>query len=71
MGYIIFTLLFLLVICWLMYYAYKFRNPYKLIMVFGKKGAGKIYCEVPATSSKVSVSYEILDDQKFVDFIAK
>lgn len=41
MGYIIFTLLFLLVICWCMYYAYMFRNPYKLIMVFGKKGSGK------------------------------
>lgn len=23
------------------YYAYKFRNPYKLIMIFGKKGSGK------------------------------
>lgn len=46
-------------------------NEIDLDIVVGKKGAGKIYCEVPATSSKVSVSYEILDDQKFVDFIAK
>ncbi|WP_024346641.1 zonular occludens toxin domain-containing protein [Lacrimispora indolis] len=29
---------YVLYIC---YYAYKFRNPYKLIMIFGKKGSGK------------------------------
>lgn len=36
----------LLAVFWLLmmfcfYFAFKFRNPYKLIMVFGKKGSGK------------------------------
>ena len=35
---ILFSLLVVLV---LFLYAYRFRNPYKLIMVFGKKGSGK------------------------------
>lgn len=33
--------LILLLLCPLMVYAYKYRNPYKLIMIFGKKGSGK------------------------------
>ena len=37
----LFFLLFLLVILVFMIYAYKYRNPHKLIMVFGKKGSGK------------------------------
>lgn len=41
MVYIIITLIFTALIVVFMYYAYKFRNPYKLTMVFGKKGAGK------------------------------
>lgn len=31
----------LFLICFLAYYAIKFSNPYKLIMVFGRKGSGK------------------------------
>lgn len=31
----------LLVLVFLLYHVWKYRNPYKLIMVFGKKGAGK------------------------------
>lgn len=36
---LLFVFWFLLMFC--MYYSFKFRNPYKLIMVFGKKGSGK------------------------------
>lgn len=36
---LLFVFWFLMVFC--MYYSFKFRNPYKLIMVFGKKGSGK------------------------------
>ena len=32
---------FLLVVVFFAYHAIKYRNPYKLIMVFGKKGSGK------------------------------
>lgn len=28
-------------VCWLVFMAVKYSNPYKLIMVFGKKGSGK------------------------------
>lgn len=31
----------LFVICFCFFFAWKYRNPYKLIMVFGKKGSGK------------------------------
>lgn len=34
-------LAFLVVVFLFMLYAYKYRNPYKLIMIFGKKGSGK------------------------------
>lgn len=30
-------IVFLLVVCFFAYHAIKYRNPYKLIMVFGKK----------------------------------
>lgn len=33
--------IFFVFFAWVMYMAVKFRNPYKLIMVFGKKGSGK------------------------------
>lgn len=39
MKLLIFIVLF--VLCFIIYHVWKFRNPYKLIMVFGKKGAGK------------------------------
>lgn len=39
------VVIFMAVVCFicavLFYYAYRFRNPYKLIMIFGKKGSGK------------------------------
>lgn len=38
---VIFSLLCLLFMGWLIYMSKKYNNPYKLIMVFGKKGAGK------------------------------
>ena len=34
-------IVFFLLLIPCVYLAYKYRNPYKLIMVFGKKGAGK------------------------------
>lgn len=34
-------LIFLVLFVFLIYHVWKYRNPYKLIMVFGKKGAGK------------------------------
>lgn len=33
--------LFCAYVLYVCYYAYEFRNPYKLIMIFGKKGSGK------------------------------
>ena len=36
---ILFIFWFLMVFC--LYFGFKYRNPYKLIMVFGKKGSGK------------------------------
>lgn len=38
--YIIVILFFILIVCFL-FYTKKYRNPYKLHMVFGKKGSGK------------------------------
>lgn len=37
--YCLFFLFF--VLCFIFYYAIKYKNPYKLVMVFGKKGSGK------------------------------
>ena len=34
-------LAFVLLLIPFTYFTYKYRNPYKLIMVFGKKGSGK------------------------------
>lgn len=36
---LLFAFWFLMIFC--MYFSFKYRNPYKLIMVFGKKGSGK------------------------------
>lgn len=40
MIYLVFAVLFIGLICFLLYIR-KYRNPYKLIMIFGKKGCGK------------------------------
>lgn len=37
---VLLLVLLLLLLCFMLY-AYRYRNPYKLIMVFGKKGSGK------------------------------
>lgn len=37
----IFTLIVILVMIWFGYHIIKYRNPYKLYMVFGRKGSGK------------------------------
>lgn len=39
--FMIICMVFFLLLIPCVYLAYKYRNPYKLIMVFGKKGAGK------------------------------
>lgn len=39
--FIVFEILGLSVFFWILYHAVKYRNPYKLYMVFGKKGSGK------------------------------
>ena len=36
---LLFAFWFLMIFC--MYFSFKYRNPYRLIMVFGKKGSGK------------------------------
>ena len=36
---LLFSFWFLIMFC--MYFSFKYRNPYRLIMVFGKKGSGK------------------------------
>lgn len=36
-----FEIIGVVVFTWLMYHVIKYRNPYKLYMVFGKKGSGK------------------------------
>lgn len=41
MGYIIFFIIFIGLLIPFVYLTKKYRNPYKLIMVFGKKGSGK------------------------------
>lgn len=38
---LIWFVVFMVFVFWVGFMAYKFRNPYKLIMVFGKKGSGK------------------------------
>ena len=39
MYFVLFFFWFLMIFC--MYFSFKYRNPYRLIMVFGKKGSGK------------------------------
>lgn len=41
MFWIYFSIIFFLLILRFSYLCFKFRNPYKLVMVFGKKGSGK------------------------------
>lgn len=41
MGYVVFFIVFMAVLIPFVYLSYRYRNPYKLIMVFGKKGSGK------------------------------
>lgn len=41
MGYWIAFIVFIVLLIPFMYLTFKYRNPYKLIMVFGKKGSGK------------------------------
>lgn len=41
MGYLIFFIVFIGLLVPFVYLCRKYRNPYKLIMVFGKKGSGK------------------------------
>lgn len=38
---IVFFLCFFVFVAWVMVMSRKYRNPYKLVMVFGKKGSGK------------------------------
>lgn len=39
--FIFILLLIMIPLTWIGYYALKYRNPFKLIMIFGKKGSGK------------------------------
>lgn len=48
----VFLMLFLLILLWILYHVWKYRNPYKLIMVFGKKGSGK-----STLQAKLSLQY--------------
>lgn len=41
MKWLIFYLILIILLCQFFYLTWKYRNPYKLIMVFGKKGSGK------------------------------
>lgn len=41
MGFIIFILVVYAILFPFLYLTFKYRNPYKLIMIFGKKGSGK------------------------------
>lgn len=41
MKWLIFYLILVILLCQFFYLTYKYRNPYKLVMVFGKKGSGK------------------------------
>ena len=41
MKWLIFYFILVVLLCQFFYLTYKYRNPYKLVMVFGKKGSGK------------------------------
>lgn len=41
MKWLIFYFILVILLCQFFYLTWKYRNPYKLIMVFGKKGSGK------------------------------
>ena len=47
-----FFYIFLAIFFWILYHVWKYRNPYKLIMVFGKKGSGK-----STLQAKLSLQY--------------
>lgn len=47
-----FFYIFLILFFWILYHVWKYRNPYKLIMVFGKKGSGK-----STLQAKLSLQY--------------
>ena len=47
-----FFYIFLVIFFWILYHVWKYRNPYKLIMVFGKKGSGK-----STLQAKLSLQY--------------
>lgn len=49
----IFTGILIVLICWIGYHVIKYRNPYKLFMVFGRKGSGKT-----TLMTKLAMSYQ-------------
>ena len=63
MKYIVLTIL-LVIISVFVYYSYKFRNPYKLIFLFGKKGSGKSTLLVKYMIQYHKKGYTIYTDMK-------
>lgn len=64
MTYIILTVIFLAALIPFMYLTYKFRNPYKLVMVFGKKGSGKTTFLAKTAYKYLKKGYHVFSTEK-------